>query len=106
VTLGVLTESRVDSIANALSPSQATALADARHLELAPGDISIHHCLTLHGSPPNHSGRARRTIVLRMFDGDCPLDRTRLPPGAEPYFPTENDRLSPSAFPIVFERDT
>ncbi len=102
----VLTESRVDSIANALSPAQAAALADARHLELAPGDISIHHCLTLHGSAPNHSGRARRTIILRMFDGDCPLDRARLPPGAEQYFPTENDRLSPSAFPIVFERDT
>lgn len=100
----VLTESRVDSIASAISPAQAAALADARPLELAPGDISIHHCLTLHGSPPNHSARARRTIILRMFDGDCVIDRTRLPPGAEQYFPSESDRLSPSAFPIVFDR--
>ena len=102
----VLTESRVDSIVDALSPAQLKAVSDARHLELAPGDISIHHCLTLHSSAPNHSDRARRTVILRMFDGDCPLERSRLPAGAEQYFPTENDRLSPSAFPIVFERDT
>jgi phytanoyl-CoA hydroxylase len=28
------------------------------------GSISIHHCLTLHGSPPNLSGRPRRGIVF------------------------------------------
>jgi ectoine hydroxylase-related dioxygenase (phytanoyl-CoA dioxygenase family) len=98
-----LRESRVDSIAAGLSDEQRAALADARPLELAPGDISIHHCLTLHGSAPNDSARARRTIILRMFDGACELDRSRLPPGAEQYFPTVGNHLAPSAFPIVFE---
>lgn len=98
-----LRESRVDSIAAGLSDMQRAALAAARSLELAAGDISIHHCLTLHGSAPNHSGRARRTIILRMFDGACELDRSRLPPGAEQYFPTLGNHLAPSAFPIVFE---
>jgi phytanoyl-CoA hydroxylase len=34
------------------------------------GGISIHHCLTIHGSPPNLSGRPRRGIVFsyRMDD--------------------------------------
>lgn len=98
-----LRESRVDSIASGLSDMQRAAVADARPLELAAGDISIHHCLTLHGSAPNHSGRARRTIILRMFDGACELERSRLPPGAEQYFPTVGNHLAPSAFPIVFE---
>lgn len=98
-----LRESRVDSIAAGLSDVQRTALADARPLELEPGDISIHHCLTLHGSAPNHSDRARRTIILRMFDGACELERSQLPPGSEQYFPTVGNHLAPSAFPIVFE---
>ena len=58
---------------------------------IAPGDVSIHHCLTLHGSGPNRSGRPRRTIILPMFDSDCRLDAARLPKGAEHYFPTDGD---------------
>jgi len=74
----------------------------ARPLALAAGDVSIHHCLTLHGSAPNTSARPRRTIILRMFDAACTLDRARLPPGAEAYFPTDAEgRLSTNAFPLV-----
>jgi ectoine hydroxylase-related dioxygenase (phytanoyl-CoA dioxygenase family) len=69
---------------------------------LAPGDVSIHHCLTVHSSTRNRSGRARRTIILRMFDADCRLVSTRLPMGAERYFRTDNHgRLATSAFPLV-----
>ena len=100
-----LREARVDSIVPSLTDAQRDAIAHARPLELAAGDVSIHHCLTLHGSPPNQSDRARRTIILRMFDGDCRLDAAALPAGAEAHFPTDADgRLSPDKFPIVFER--
>lgn len=100
-----LTESRVDSLAPALSAAQGDALAGARTLALAPGDVSIHHCLTLHGSGPNHADAARCTIILRMFDAACRLDPARLPPGAAAHFPTDADgHLDPAAFPVVFAR--
>jgi ectoine hydroxylase-related dioxygenase (phytanoyl-CoA dioxygenase family) len=99
-----LTEQRVDSLLPFLSPAQREAVEHATPVVLEPGDVSIHHCLTLHGSGPNRSGHARRTIILRMFDADCRLDATRLPTGAEEYFPTESDgSLATSAFPVVFD---
>lgn len=98
-----LTESRVESLVPSLSSEQREAVAGATPLVLEAGDVSIHHCLTLHGSGPNRSGQARRTIILRMFDGDRRLDASRLPTGAESFFPTDSDgRLSTSAFPVVF----
>jgi ectoine hydroxylase-related dioxygenase (phytanoyl-CoA dioxygenase family) len=35
------------------------------------GGIAIHHCLTLHGSPPNYSGESRRMIVFQFRAGHC-----------------------------------
>ncbi|HEX4139383.1 MAG TPA: phytanoyl-CoA dioxygenase family protein [Candidatus Methylacidiphilales bacterium] len=35
------------------------------------GSISIHHCMTLHGSPPNISGRPRRGIVFSYRADDA-----------------------------------
>jgi phytanoyl-CoA hydroxylase len=35
------------------------------------GGITIHHCLTLHGSPANVSGRPRRLVVFQYRAGDC-----------------------------------
>ncbi len=35
------------------------------------GAISIHHCLTLHGSPPNLSGRPRRGVVFSYRADDA-----------------------------------
>jgi ectoine hydroxylase-related dioxygenase (phytanoyl-CoA dioxygenase family) len=98
-----LRERQVDSLVPSLSPEQAEALAGARGLELEPGDASIHHCLTLHGSGPNRADRPRKTVILRMFDADCRLDRSRLPAGAEEHFPTDADgRLDADRFPVVF----
>jgi hypothetical protein len=97
-----LSEAQVDSLVPSLSPEQRAALETARPLELAAGDISIHHCLTLHGSGPNRAERPRRTLILRMFDAACRLDPGRLPPGGETHFPTTADgRLDPSAFPLT-----
>lgn len=98
-----LSESSVASLLPQLAPTQRDALEHARSLTLAAGDISIHHCLTLHASPPNHSDRARRTIILRMFDAACVLDRSRLPAGAEQYFPTDSaGHLDPAAFTCTY----
>ncbi len=92
----------VDSLVPALSDAQRPALADAHLIELAAGDVSIHHVLAVHGSDANRSERPRRTIILRMFDAACRLDRARLPPGAEAYFPTDADgHLDRTAFPLV-----
>lgn len=35
------------------------------------GGISIHHCLTLHGSPPNRSGQPRRGLVFQYRADDA-----------------------------------
>lgn len=35
------------------------------------GGISLHHCLTLHGSGPNHSGQPRRGIVFQYRADDA-----------------------------------
>jgi ectoine hydroxylase-related dioxygenase (phytanoyl-CoA dioxygenase family) len=100
-----LSESRVDSLTPSLSDDQRAALDTAASVVLEPGDVSIHHCLTLHGSGPNRGDRARRTILLRMFDADCRIDATRLPAGAAAHFPLELDgSLATSTFPLVFER--
>jgi hypothetical protein len=69
-------------------------------LEVHAGDVTIHHCLTLHGSGPNSSDRPRKTVIAHLIDADSRVARDRLPPGAAPYFPLETDgRLATSAFP-------
>ena len=35
------------------------------------GGITIHHCLTLHGSPVNHSGNPRRLVIFQYRAGHC-----------------------------------
>jgi len=98
-----LSEGRVDSLLPALDPAQQAALAGATLLELEPGDVTVHHCLTLHGSGPNRSDRPRKTFIFRMFDGDCRLDPARLPDGAAAHFPVDDKgRLATDAFPRVF----
>jgi ectoine hydroxylase-related dioxygenase (phytanoyl-CoA dioxygenase family) len=74
-------------------------------LELAPGDVSIHHCLTHHGSFENASDTLQRTIVTHLIDGACRLLPDRLPGHAIDYFDTSADgHLSPRSFPVLFER--
>jgi ectoine hydroxylase-related dioxygenase (phytanoyl-CoA dioxygenase family) len=71
-------------------------------VELAPGDVSVHHCLTFHSSEPNRSAHPRRTLIARLFDARAKLLPDRLPPGLEAYFPTQPDgRLSPAVFPLL-----
>jgi len=73
-------------------------------LELAPGDVSIHHCLTFHASEENRGAHPRKTLAARIMDAACCLVPSRLP-SAElaPYFPTDaNGHLTGPAFPILW----
>ena len=74
-------------------------------IELNAGDVSIHHCLTYHGSYENSTGRVQKTIVTHVFDGDCRLKHERLPSNAVHLFHTDiKGHLLPSSFPLLFER--
>lgn len=85
---------------------RARLVTDRIPLGLAPGDVSIHHCLTHHGSFENRSGAVQRTIVTHVIDGSCRLVRERLPDHAIPYFETNaNGHLSSASFPVLFERE-
>lgn len=97
---------RVTSAVETLSPErQARVRDDHVTLELAPGDISIHHCLTFHGSHENPSARPRKTLAVRLVDGDARLLPERLPsPEMAPYFPTDAEgRLADDAFPLLHD---
>jgi ectoine hydroxylase-related dioxygenase (phytanoyl-CoA dioxygenase family) len=100
-----LRESSVASLEPSLTDEQRAGLVAARSLVLEPGDISIHHCLTVHGSPRNTSARTRKTLILRMFDGACRLDESKLPEGYAAYFPRASDgTMDPTAFPVTHGR--
>lgn len=97
-----LSATSVASLLPHLADDQRAAVEHARSLPLEPGDVSIHHCLTMHGSPPNRSDRPRRTILLRMFDASCRLVPSVLPPGTEAFFATDADgHLGEAGFPVV-----
>jgi phytanoyl-CoA hydroxylase len=90
-------------VADALGPEAARWQDRVVALELAPGDLSIHHCLTLHRSGENHSAGARKTLITRLFDGACRLAPERLPPGAAAYFPVDDTgHLADAAFPVLY----
>ena len=75
---------------------------DVIPIELAPGDVSVHHCLTFHSSLENASDQPRITLIARMFDARLKLQREKLPPGLERYFPTDADgHLAETAFPLL-----
>lgn len=40
------------------------------HFDMAPGDILLHHLLTLHGSPGNSSSSRRRRAIAFRYAGD------------------------------------
>ena len=44
-------------------------LEGATPLEAGPGDVAFFHYLTIHGSKPNRSGEARKTVLVQMFSG-------------------------------------
>jgi phytanoyl-CoA hydroxylase len=72
-------------------------------VELEPGDASVHHCLTFHGSEENKSAHSRKTLIARLFDSRSRLVADRLPsPAYRIWFPTDAEgRLCGPAFPLL-----
>jgi ectoine hydroxylase-related dioxygenase (phytanoyl-CoA dioxygenase family) len=93
-----------DTLASLPPELRARADGGGTPLELAPGDISIHHCLTFHGSEPNTSATPRKTLAVRLVDGACRLVPERLPtPDARAYFPVDaGGHLDTTAFPVLW----
>jgi len=89
-----------------LSPSQLRHIDQATlPLEVRAGDVTIHHCLTLHGSYRNASRQPRKAVVAHVFDGDCTVVPGRLPPHAAHRFTTDDrGRLGP-AFHTLYAAD-
>ncbi len=82
-----------------LSPAELDA---AIPVELEPGDVSLHHCLTFHGSFENRSSQVTRVLVTHVFDAACTVDETLLPEGARAHFTTDDDgHLSATRFPLL-----
>lgn len=83
---------------------RACVTEDRIPLQLSPGDVSIHHCLTYHGSFENTGDAPVKTIVTHVFDGNCQLVPDRLPSNALRFFNTDSEgHLSTTSFPVLFD---
>jgi ectoine hydroxylase-related dioxygenase (phytanoyl-CoA dioxygenase family) len=101
----IFRDERVRDVLGELPPELAARVdSSVRPVELAPGDLSIHHCLTLHRSLPNASERPRKTLIAHVFDGDCTVARERLPhPEAAAHFALDAaGHLDEASFPTLF----
>jgi len=91
-------------IGRLLSPAQRESVRRERiPLEVRAGDVTIHHCLTLHGSDSNRSRRPRKTIVTHLASGECRIVRDRVPRAHRRHFSTDaRGRLAGPAFPRLY----
>jgi ectoine hydroxylase-related dioxygenase (phytanoyl-CoA dioxygenase family) len=76
-----------------------------QYVEVDPGDVIVHHFLTIHGAEGNRSGRERRAFSLRYIDANL---RYRQRPGA-PAQPLhrqdmkEGELLDDTIHPVVWQ---
>lgn len=96
-----------DALEHLDAERRASVSARERLVELEPGDLSLHSCVTFHRSLENRSDAARKTLVVRLMDGDCRLLPDRLPsPELAALFVADADgRLAGPSFPVLWERD-
>ena len=59
-----------DSNLDALEDKLGAEVTEVRRvpMELKKGQVSFHHCLTLHGSGPNHTDKPRRSVAVHLQD--------------------------------------
>jgi ectoine hydroxylase-related dioxygenase (phytanoyl-CoA dioxygenase family) len=50
-------------------------------MNLKKGEVSFHHCLTIHGSGPNHSTNPRRSIAIHLQDASNHWQEYHFPDG-------------------------
>jgi ectoine hydroxylase-related dioxygenase (phytanoyl-CoA dioxygenase family) len=91
-------------ISRLLSPDQRESVHRERiPLEVRAGDVTIHHCLILHGSDCNRSRRPRKTIVTHLVSGECRIVLDRVPRAHRRHFSTDaRGRLTGPAFPKLY----
>jgi ectoine hydroxylase-related dioxygenase (phytanoyl-CoA dioxygenase family) len=77
---------------------------DIVRFDMQPGDVTLHHGLTLHGAPPNGRPDARRRAYIQRFAGDDVtynprpnLQKMLRDPGIAPGAPLDCD-----LFPVVW----
>ena len=77
--------------------------ASRRVLCLAPGDVSVHHALTLHGSRANTGGGRRRTLIHHVFDASLRFVEEGLPSPDMIYWieTDEEGRLAGPLHPLL-----
>jgi phytanoyl-CoA hydroxylase len=95
----------VDNTLDALPAAlRDRAASSERLVELAPGDVSFHSCLTFHGSRANTGATARKTLVIRLMDAACRLLPERLPSPAlrELFTADEHGHLVGPSFPTLW----
>jgi ectoine hydroxylase-related dioxygenase (phytanoyl-CoA dioxygenase family) len=100
---------RLDAVADTLDALPAELRARARDaerlVELEPGDVSVHHCLTFHGSGKNRGDRTRKTLAVRYLDGAARLVPERLPEHLRTVFTADDDgHLTGPWFPQLWQR--
>ena len=98
------TELAPDALAAVREAMGASLVADAeRSVDLAAGDVSLHHCRTLHCSGDNESACDRLTVVAHAFDATATLVTDALPATLTHRFVTDDaGRLCAVAFPRLF----
>ncbi|MEX0767849.1 MAG: phytanoyl-CoA dioxygenase family protein, partial [Microthrixaceae bacterium] len=73
--------------------------------DLEPGDLTVHHARTLHGSPGNSSQTRRRAVSLRYCGDDARYRRKPgLPERAGMEDAAAGDMLGPPSCPLVWPR--
>lgn len=100
---------RLASVADTLDalPDELRARVHAaeRTVELAPGDVSVHHCLTFHGSGRNRAAHTRKTLAIRFLDGAARLVPERIPEHLRTIFTADGDgHLAGPMFPQLWAR--
>jgi ectoine hydroxylase-related dioxygenase (phytanoyl-CoA dioxygenase family) len=78
-----------------------------QYVEVDPGDVIVHHFLTIHGAEGNRSGAQRRAFSLRYIDANLTYRRRPGAP-AQPLHRTDvqdGDRLDDTIHPIVWEAE-
>jgi len=78
---------------NSMKADQVRGPLDEVASILAPGDAMLHHCLTLHRSEPNRSGKERRGLLMVYKGAHCGVDLA----GAEAYAAVRAAAAAPSA---------
>jgi ectoine hydroxylase-related dioxygenase (phytanoyl-CoA dioxygenase family) len=108
----------LDFGASDLAAQEAQLQAEGRTLRKVPatlkrGQVSFHHCLTIHGSGPNRSSAPRRSLAIHLQPGDNRHQRVLGRDGqpavhySDPFARRdergEPDYTDPRLFPVLYE---